>query len=549
MSRPYGTLESPQFYSVLTVAAVVLAFAYNLWSQHTGGATALLAHHVLNQPVAPTRSASHPSNLSPSSPLNMPIDNGHYVSFTLHPNGDGLGAGVRINSTEYADVDDVIGKHCCALMNITDQPERCAPHSGARLINEAGVRLLSFNDAEEGNRVYCVVQGVHFVWPLVKVGHKIYPKNIVSPIPGHPVVLTQLSNAPRVFAVDNFVPPEEVEELLRNNKDRLSRSEVGFGGWQDDTRTSYTSWDSESKASLAIQIRTFEILAMDPDPAEMADAVQVLRYTSDGFKGQGEWYKPHVDWFDAEGYDGSDPKVDNGTNRMATMFLYLSDVAEGGCTVFPLSTTHDGYNGEQIVHEGTMDTPGYINTQEARAACNTNSTALKACPKQGNAVLFYSQGPDGTLDPYSLHGGCPPLNGGVKYSANVWIWNRHRPDKSMAKDKPPEKKNKNPNAFPLTLRNGRRDPLRVFWDAASGAPDAAVDEDATAAFQADVAGGGSRFRLQYDLPKYKSRQVTTFDGHVFVFVDQNDNVVLRHTARKPTGADVDPVEGEEIVAK
>ena len=83
------------------------------------------------------------------------------------------------------------------------------------------------------------------------------------------------------------------------------------------------------------------------------------------------------------------------------MFLYLSDVEEGGSTVFPLSVSHEGYAGETIVHARTMDTPGYIDVQEARRACNDSSAALKTKPKQGNAVLFYSQGPDGTLDPWS----------------------------------------------------------------------------------------------------------------------------------------------------
>jgi hypothetical protein len=98
--------------------------------------------------------------------------------------------------------------------------------------------------------------------------------------------------------------------------------------------------------------------------------------------------------------------------------------------VFPLARDHEGYNGEKITHDGTVNTPGYINTKEAHAACNDTSTALKSKPVAGNAVIFYSQGPDSTLDPYSLHGGCPPI-AGEKWSANVWIWNRAKPGKDQ----------------------------------------------------------------------------------------------------------------------
>ena len=111
------------------------------------------------------------------------------------------------------------------------------------------------------------------------------------------------------------------------------------------------------------------------------------------------------------------------------MFLYLNDVDAGGHTVFPLSRTHEGYNGEYLTHKGTEKTPGYISNKDAKWVCNESSPALRAAPIAGNAVLFYSQKPDGGLDKYSLHGGCPVLEG-HKWSANVWIWNRPKPGKS-----------------------------------------------------------------------------------------------------------------------
>jgi hypothetical protein len=46
-------------------------------------------------------------------------------------------------------------------------------------------------------------------------------------------------------------------------------------------------------------------------------------------------------------------------------------------------------------------------------------------PLKAEAVLFYSQHPDGRVDLSSLHGGCPVLQG-TKWAANLWVWNGPR---------------------------------------------------------------------------------------------------------------------------
>lgn len=48
---------------------------------------------------------------------------------------------------------------------------------------------------------------------------------------------------------------------------------------------------------------------------------------------------------------------------------------------------------------------------------------------QGEAVLFYDVTPDGLPDDMAEHGGCPVLRG-VKWAANLWVWNDGNPSKS-----------------------------------------------------------------------------------------------------------------------
>src|SRR4051812_28481258 len=93
----------------------------------------------------------------------------------------------------------------------------------------------------------------------------------------------------------------------------------------------------------------------------------------------------------------------------------------------------------------------------------------------------------------SLHGGCPPL-ADEKWSANVWIWNRMRPDKSKAKDLPKDKKNKNPSQLHVTFRNKpSTTTVDIYWD--SNAPVEGFDrlDEFTHFFNDDAKLGFNRF--------------------------------------------------------
>ena len=61
---------------------------------------------------------------------------------------------------------------------------------------------------------------------------------------------------------------------------------------------------------------------------KFAEPLQIVSY------GTGGHYEPHIDYFRMNNVTSAAINSDSG-DRLATLILYLNDVAEGGATVFP----------------------------------------------------------------------------------------------------------------------------------------------------------------------------------------------------------------------
>jgi len=204
-----------------------------------------------------------------------------------------------------------------------------------------------------------------------------------------------LSFAPRVLYVKNFLTMEECDELRRLAEPLMFRSSVSAGKNDEkehekirdvvqDARTSDQAWLYPEKYTAARDViaRIYHLTGFAEGTAE---PMQVLRYQL------GQQYFTHDDFF-APGRYGKQT-----SNRAATVFLYLTDVDEGGETHFPYASGK----------------PGLPNTK-------CNSQGLRVAPRKGNAVLFYDMRPNHMFDWYSSHGGCP-VKKGIKIAGTVWL--------------------------------------------------------------------------------------------------------------------------------
>ncbi|KAK1402936.1 Procollagen-proline 4-dioxygenase [Heracleum sosnowskyi] len=130
----------------------------------------------------------------------------------------------------------------------------------------------------------------------------------------------------------------------------------------------------------------------DTVAAENGEDIQVLRYE------YGQKYDPHFDFFRDK------VNIAKGGHRIATVLMYLSDVVQGGDTVFPKAEEPSG--GKSSKSDADL------------SECAKKGIAVK--PRKGDALLFFSLHPSAIPDLQSLHAGCPVLKG-EKWSATKWI--------------------------------------------------------------------------------------------------------------------------------
>lgn len=202
-----------------------------------------------------------------------------------------------------------------------------------------------------------------------------------------------LSWKPRAFLYHNFLAKDECEYLINTARPHMERSfvvdsETGKS-MESRVRTSSGHFLNRGRDKIVRRIEK-RIADFAFIPEENGEGIHILHYSV------GQKYEPHFDYF-------VDPfNTKNGGQRMATMLMYLSDVEKGGETVFPSFDVN------------SSSVPWWDELSE----CGRSGLSVR--PRMGDALLFWSMTPDATVDPLSLHGSCPVIQGD-KWSATKWM--------------------------------------------------------------------------------------------------------------------------------
>jgi len=136
-------------------------------------------------------------------------------------------------------------------------------------------------------------------------------------------------------------------------------------------RTSHSMHYQPSMYDAATHLALRRIARIAGLPVSHAEPLGVLRY------GLGQEYRPHYDFYSDDQHQAQ---------RVATVFVYLNPVEEGGGTDFP-------------------------------------RIGMTVGPERGKAVKFLNCDAEGKPNPETLHAGLPVIRG-EKWLATLWFWDR-----------------------------------------------------------------------------------------------------------------------------
>lgn len=207
-----------------------------------------------------------------------------------------------------------------------------------------------------------------------------------------------LSWRPRALYFPKFATAEQCESIISTAKSQLQPSKLALRKGEtiestEGVRTSSGMFitSDEDKTGI-LDFIDEKIARATMIPRVNGEAYNILRYEI------GQRYNSHYDAFNPAEYG---PQK---SQRVASFLLYLSDVEEGGETMFPYENNNIDFN---------YDFKECI--------------GLKVKPRKGDGLLFYSLFTNGTIDPASLHGSCPVIRG-EKWVATKWIRDQEQQD-------------------------------------------------------------------------------------------------------------------------
>ena len=207
---------------------------------------------------------------------------------------------------------------------------------------------------------------------LKKVGRQVRER-----LAGNPRVYQVPTQAAEIWAVGEFIAPEECQRMMAMIDEVAKPSQVFDLDYSSGYRTSY-SGDVDPRHPFIRKIgrRIDDLLGIDPSYGE---TIQGQRYTP------GQQFQPHHDWFHP-GTSYWDFEMSRGGQRSITAMAFLNKPEKGGTTDF-------------------------------------TELGISIEPRPGALLLWNNADREGLTNPSTMHAGRPVISG-AKYVITKWYRTR-----------------------------------------------------------------------------------------------------------------------------
>jgi prolyl 4-hydroxylase len=176
---------------------------------------------------------------------------------------------------------------------------------------------------------------------------------------------------PAIYLVHDFLSDHEADFLINVAESCLSRSLVG-GNVETAGRTSDSCYFEQYHLPGLME----KVTSLTGKPLAHCEYPQVAKYQA------GQQYRQHYDGFSNRGGPTARKELTYGGNRIATVLIYLNNVAWGGETHFLW-------------------------------------TDLKIRPTKGAALVFFPSAANGEFDVQTMHAALPAVD--TKYVSQIWV--------------------------------------------------------------------------------------------------------------------------------